>query len=126
MNGVDDVQGAAFPFQVDPNSGGIAMSSGAAKIAANVRVIIATRIGERPMLRDFGTGVPGLVHDPNDEVLVDIASKQAVAALLRWEPRILVTGTSVEQDPDLGEFQMRIDYTRANEQVAATAVLPLA
>jgi phage baseplate assembly protein W len=126
MTGVDDVRGPAFPFAVDPDTGRIAMTAGSTKIAANVRVIIATRIGERPMLRDFGTGVPGLVHDPNDEVLVDIASKQAVSALLRWEPRILVTATSVEQDPDVGEFQLRIDYTRANEQVGTTAVLPLA
>ena len=43
------------------------------------------------MLRDFGTRLRSLVHDPNDDVLADIAEKQAREALLRWEPRIVVT-----------------------------------
>ncbi len=125
MSGVDDVRGAAFPFGVDPLTGRIAMSAGAAKIRENVRVIIGTRLGERPLQRDFGTRIPGLVHDPNDDVLADIAAKQAVEALHQWEPRVLVSGTVIEASPDLGQFQLRITYVHVNEQVAATAVLPL-
>ena len=45
------------------------MAEGEDKIRQNVRLILGTRLGERPMLRDFGTRMPGLVHDPNDEVL---------------------------------------------------------
>jgi len=121
----DDVKGMAFPFAVDPATGRIAMSSGDAKVRENVRIVIGTRLGERPMRRDFGTRIPSLVHDPNDEVLVDIASKQTVEALHLWEPRILVSGTTVEQDPDQGQFQLRITYVHVNEQVEGTAVLPL-
>ena len=125
MSGLDDVRGAAFPFRVDPVTGGIAMSAGEVKIRDNVRIVIGTRIGERPMLRAFGTRIPALAHDPNDEVLADIAGKQAIESLHQWEPRILVSGSAIERNPDLGEFQLRIAYVHANEQVAATAVLPL-
>jgi phage baseplate assembly protein W len=120
----EGVRGAAFPFRIEPD-GSVAMSQGEQKVRENIRVVIGTRIGERPMLRAFGTRVPGLVQDPNDEVMVEIVTKQAVEALLQWEPRIVVTGTSVERDPDLGVLQLRLDYVHANEQMADSAILPL-
>ena len=120
-----DLRGVGFPFRIDPATGGVATSAGEDKIRENVRVILATRIGERPMLREFGTRIPGLVHDPNDDVLVELAGKQAVDALLRWEPRIIVNGTSVERDADNGLLQVRITYVHTNEQLAGTAILPL-
>ena len=91
MSSFDDVRGLAFPFRIDPETGRIAMSGGDDKIRENVRLILGTRLGERPMLRNFGTRIRSLVHDPNDDVLADIAEKQAREALLRWEPRIVVT-----------------------------------
>ncbi len=49
---MSDVTGFAFPFRVDPSSGGVASATGRDKIRQNIRQIIATRFGERPMLRD--------------------------------------------------------------------------
>lgn len=126
MNGaLDDVRGVAFPFRVDPATGRIETARGEAKIRQNVRLILGTRLGERPLLRDFGTRLPGLVHDPNDDVLVDIAENHAREALLRWEPRILVTDSQVERDADEGLLQLRLRYVHTNEQVAGQAVVPL-
>lgn len=126
MNGaLDDVRGVAFPFRVDPATGRIETAQGEAKIRQNVRLILGTRLGERPLLRDFGTRLPGLVHDPNDDVLVDIAENHAREALLRWEPRILVTDSQVERDADEGLLQLRLRYVHTNEQVAGQAVVPL-
>ena len=71
--------------------------------------ILGTRLDERPMLRDFGTRLRSLVHDPNDDVLADIAEKQAREALLRWEPRIVVTDSRIERDPDDGLLQIRLE-----------------
>ncbi len=124
MGALDDVCGIAFPFRVDP-AGRIELAEGDAKIRQNVRLILGTRLGERPLMRDFGTRLPGLVHDPNDEVLVDLAQNHAREALLRFEPRIFVTDSQVERDPDEGLLQLRLRYVHANEQVAGQAVLPL-
>jgi hypothetical protein len=121
----DDVRGLAFPFRVDPTTGKIETAEGEAKIRQNVRLILGTRLGERPLLRDFGTRLPALVHDPNDEVLVDIAQDHARESLLRWEPRILVTDSQVERDADEGFLQLRLRYVHTNEQVAGQAVVPL-
>ncbi len=125
VNPLDDVRGAAFPFRIDPTTGRVALTEGDAKIGDNVRLIIGTRLGERPMLRSFGTRVPGLVHDPDDEVLVELALGQAVEALLQWEPRVVVTGSAVEPPTQPGEVRLRIDYLHTNSQVANTTVLPI-
>lgn len=125
MNPLDDVRGVAFPFRIDPETGRVAMTGGEAKVRDNVRLIVGTRIGERPMLRMFGTRIPALVHDPDDEILVEIAAKQAVEALLQWEPRIVVTGSAVEPAGGPGEVRLRLDYVHTNAQVAGSAVLPI-
>ena len=125
MSSFDDVRGLAFPFGIDPETGRLATAAGDEKIRQNVRLILGTRLDERPLLRSFGTRIPSLVHDPNDDVLVDIAEKQAREALLRWEPRIVLTDSQIERDPDDGLLQIRITYVHMNEQVAGQAVVPL-
>jgi Bacteriophage baseplate protein W len=123
--GSASVRGPAFPFRIDPLSGSVQLASGDEKIRQNVRLILGTRLGERPMLRDFGTQLPALVQEPNDDVLVELARDHSTKALLRWEPRIYITGSDVERDPDLGVLQLRVTYVYANQQVAAQAVLSL-
>jgi uncharacterized protein len=119
------VAGPAFPFAVDPATGRIAMTAGAAKVRENVRVVLGTRVGERPMLRTFGTRLAGLVQEPNDDLVVEIAAKQTVDALLQWEPRILVADSAVERDPDAGEVHLRITYLHTNERIVGTAIVPI-
>lgn len=120
---IDDVAGFAFPFRIDPATGRVAMANGRDKIRQNVRIILSTRVGERPMLRDFGSRLSGLVHDPNDDVLVELAETQAKQALLQWEPRILVTGTTVTQTE--GELRLYLNYVHTEEPVSGQLVLPL-
>lgn len=113
---LDDIQGTAFPFRIDPATGGVAMAKGAEKLRQNVRLILGTRVGERPMLRDFGTRVPALAHEPNDDVLTDILQRQTQQALLQWEPRIIVTNMQFKQSE--GEAQLSITYFYIDEQVS--------
>jgi len=120
---IEQVKGVAFPFRIDPATGGVALARGPDKIRQNVRLILGTRLGERPMLREFGTRLPSLVHDPNDAVLADLAQRQAKEALLQWEPRILVAETRVEQSE--GELRMRLSYIHVNEPVADQLTLPM-
>jgi len=119
----DDVQGAAFPFRIDAATGRVAMASGRDKIRQNVRLVLSTRIGERPMLRDFGTRIPALAHDPNDDVMADLLQNQARQALLQWEPRILVTAMQLEQQE--GEARLRLNYVHTTEPLADLLLLPL-
>lgn len=120
---IDNVKGLAFPFRIDPVTGGVAIAAGRDKIRQNIRIILGTRIGERPMLRDFGSRLPGLVHDPNDDVLAELAQTQSKEALMQWEPRILVTGAKVEQNE--GELRLQLSYVHTEEPVSGQLILPL-
>jgi phage baseplate assembly protein W len=120
---IDDIAGVAFPFAIDPATGRVAWAFGSDKLRQNVRLILGTRYGERPMLREFGTRLHSLVHDPNDDVMVELLRTQAQNALLQFEPRILVTQTQVTQEE--GEVRMLLNYTHTTEPVADQLVLPL-
>ena len=118
------ISGTCFPFRIDAATGGVARASGSDKLRQNVRVILGTRFGERPMLRDFGTRIAALVHDPNDAVLGELIQTQAQQALLRFEPRILVTSTKVVQSGE-GEVSMLLNYTQTTAPIADQLILPL-
>src|SRR5437773_8398493 len=115
---INDIQVAAFPFRIDPATGGVAVASGTDKIRQNVRLVLGTRNGERPMLRDFGTRIASLVHDPNDDVLADLIQTQARQALMQWEPRVLITEMRVEQFE--GELRLLLTYVHTSEPVTGT------
>lgn len=120
----DQIRGFAFPFRIDAASGGVAQAEGLDKVRQNVRVLLGTRTGERPMLPAYGTPLAGLVHDPNDDVLADAAQGLVQQALLRWEPRILVTGTALRRSE--GEVHMRLDYVFSSlPQASSSMILPL-
>jgi phage baseplate assembly protein W len=121
---VSDVSGFAFPFRIDAATGGVSGASGHDKIRQNIRVILATRFGERPMLRDYGTRIHSLVHDPNDEALAVLIRKQLQEALLAWEPRVLITNIMVERSEDT--LNLRLDYTFTTETVTDSLLVPLA
>lgn len=126
MSDIDLVMGIGFPFRIDPVGGGVVTSSGADKIRQNLRVLLTTRIGERPMQRDFGTRIPALAHEPNDDVLADLIETQARQAMLQWEPRVIVTSASLVSRSDTGDLQLEIDYVHVNEQLAGQMTLPIA
>lgn len=122
----DEVLGFAFPFRIDAKSGGVAKEEGSEKIRQNVRVVLGTRTGERPLLRDYGTRIHSLVHEPNDSVIADLLRNQAQQALLRWEPRILVTGATVRQDTEAAnELRLQLNYIHTNAPVADQMIIPL-
>ena len=116
-----DARGFAYPFRFDADSGGVSQSAGEEKVRQNLQVVLGTRQGERPMLRDFGTRIPALVHDPNDEVLATLVRDEIQAALLRWEPRVLVTGIDVRQHE--GELKLLLTYMQVDRGGATGQLL---
>lgn len=120
---ISDIAGPAHPFRIDPATGGVAWSFGTDKLRQNILIILGTRYGERPMLRNFGTRIHSLVHDPNDAVIAELLQTQAQQALLQFEPRVMVTQTKVIQSE--GEVMMVLNYTHTTESVADQLILPL-
>jgi len=119
----DDIRGFEFPFRIDPQTGGVATATGPSKIRQNIPVILSIRINERPMLRQLGTRIPSLVHDPNDDVRSDLVQTQAREAIMQWEPRVLVTDSKVSRSE--GEPTLRLGYVILSGQSADAVVVPL-
>ncbi len=120
---IDDVRGISFPFAIDPETGGVRTAVGPDKLRQNVRLVLGTRLGERPMQRDFGTRLASLVHDPNDAVLADLVQNEARQALLRWEPRVLVTAMTMAQEE--AEAELRLQYVHTSEPIGGEMTVSL-
>jgi hypothetical protein len=123
MNQTETIAGTAFPFAIDPQTGGIAWARDREKIRQNIRILLSTRLGERPMQRNFGTRLPALVHGVNSAILSQIAITQTQEAMLQWEPRVLVTDATVEQQE--GELKLNLRYAFLAEQTNDELALPL-
>ena len=119
----DIIKGPAFPFAIDAATGGVSWTTGLEKLTENVRLILGTRIGERPMNRNFGTPIRDLVHEPNDGSLARLIARHAREALAQLEPRILVT--DVQFRTKGGELVLELRYTPADRPQAEMLSIPL-
>ncbi|MEM7305814.1 MAG: GPW/gp25 family protein [Planctomycetota bacterium] len=116
-------RGPSYPFEIDAATGGVAWSEGDQKIAENVRLILGTRHGERPLARAFGTTLHQLVQEPNDGSLGRLIAKQAQEILMQLEPRIVVTDVRVQQHD--GELALELRYVHSDRPQADVMVVPL-
>ena len=62
--------------------------------------IILTPLGSRIMLPAFGSRLPELFMDPNDDLTKVLAKEYVVDAVSKWEPRVIVTDASIQIPPD--------------------------
>jgi phage baseplate assembly protein W len=123
MNGDEQLRGFAFPFRVDPRSGGVAITEGAEKLRENLKHLLLTRIGERVMAREYGGGVFQLLHENVNDGLVAVARHQISRAILRFEPRVLPQ--EVVLIPRDGELFLRVQYIQADMPGVQTMVIPI-
>lgn len=119
----DPIRGPAFPFRIDPRSGGVAISEGSEKLKENLKHLLLTRIGERMMRRQYGGGASQLLHENINDGLVAVARHQLTKALLRYEPRILPQEIAII--PREGELYLRITYIEADNPILQTTVIPI-
>jgi phage baseplate assembly protein W len=103
----DEPRGVAFPFRIDPATGGVAWAGGTQKIRDDLRVLLGTRLGERPLLRDYGTQVHSLVHEP----------------VVRWERRVIVTRARIERSE--GALRLVLTYVHSDRPSSGEMTVPL-
>jgi phage baseplate assembly protein W len=115
--------GWAFPLGVN-SGGGIKMLSGPADIEAAIRLILATRPGDRLMRPEFGCQIWELVFAPLDANTVALARKYIKDALFRWEPRVDVNGVVIRTYPDDGAMTIEVKYSIRNTLDERTLVYP--
>ena len=117
------ITGPAFPFAIDPHTGGVAVAHDEDKLVDNVRLILGTRIGERPMIRQFGSPLRALAHEPNDGGLGRLITRYARETLMQLEPRIRVLDVCFQSIG--GEATLELRYTPADRPDPQLLLIPL-
>lgn len=123
MNGSDKPRGFAFPFRVDARSGGVAVTVGSDKFKENLKHLFLTRIGERVMVRQYGGGVPQLLHENINDGLIEVTRHQITKAMVRFEPRILPQEVTIIAQN--GTLYLRVRYIQADTPGVQTTVIPI-
>jgi hypothetical protein len=118
----DEPTGFALPFRIDAASGGIARAVGADKLRANLIHVLLCALGERPMRRDYGSGLRQLVHDPNNDALKAIVQHQLLKAVARWERRVNLRELRITQKEDI--LWIQVDYEVLSTRESGSVSLP--
>lgn len=96
---MDKFLGLQYPLVKTPR-GILANSSNVDQIKADLLQLLLTNPGERVMLPEFGTPLRKLIFEPNDSILETTARQMIADAILKWEPRIVVSNISVTSNFD--------------------------
>ena len=102
----ENIRGFAFPFKIDPESGGITASSGSDKLKENIKHLILTAAGERVMERSYGGGLWQLLSDTSNLALRAIVQHQITKTITKFEPRVAVQEVVVTEEGRGGEVLM--------------------
>jgi uncharacterized protein len=119
------ITGFAFPFAIDPTTGGVKTLSDDNKLRANIVHIVLTNVGERIMRRSYGGGVRQLVQDPNDQILATLIQHQIGKTVGQLEPRVLLQNLSLTRTADGGGLQIDIQYVVRRSQAKQSLSIPV-
>ncbi|WP_130014282.1 GPW/gp25 family protein [Serinicoccus sediminis] len=110
--------GPAFPFSVDAG-GSVLLRHGTDKVEQSIRLILSTRIGERPMRPEFGCAAHEHVFAPAASPRTTGKVVRAVEdALTRWEPRIDLLSVTADPGQQEGVLVVEVGYlVRATNDV---------
>jgi phage baseplate assembly protein W len=119
-------RGISYPFSFASTgkAENIDVTQGVAKINQSIMMILSTRVGERIMLPEYGSRLPELVFDPNDEILHAELQFYTADALSRWEKRITVTSVVTVDNSDASEVGIHIEYLINKLHVIGSFVYP--
>jgi hypothetical protein len=90
-------RGWAYPVQIDPNTGSVAVAEYEADIRQSILIILQTARGERVMRPDFGCGIHDLVFDVIDVTTLTRIETAVMESMIKYEARIEMI--AVRADP---------------------------
>ncbi|HGU6626973.1 GPW/gp25 family protein [Citrobacter youngae] len=88
----------------------------------SVRDILTTPLASRVMRRDYGSMIPDLLDEPQNEVTRLQCMSAAVIALKMWEPRIALNGINISYSKDGAVTAELVGIITETMQTAGTAL----
>jgi len=96
-----DFLGRGWRFPIAPDAtGGLGYTSADANVEQSLRILLLTRVGERPMRGTFGTHLAEMVFLPGGTVNLRRLELEVRTAVTTWEPRVDLLAVEAELDPD--------------------------
>ena len=121
-------KGLLRPFRRDEKND-FANGNGTDLLRATAGQILGTRCdgpkvrGELPWRGEFGCSLYLLRHRPINATNRELAKHYAQDALRRWEPRIVVTRTTIEKNSTLRAFIVRVAFDVIEANVPENRVI---
>jgi len=118
-------RGWCFPLEFDPLSKAVKISSEEEDIAESLRILLATRPGERVMQPTYGCGLHALVFDSVNERMISELRETVERAILFFEQRIELERVDVDSGQSYdGLLQIRVYYTVRSTNTRSNIVYP--
>ena len=118
-------RGWGFPLEFDPLSKAVKISSEEEDIAESLRILLATRPGERVMQPTYGCGLHALVFDSVNERMISELRETVERAILFFEQRIELERVDVDSGQSYdGLLQIRVYYTVRSTNTRSNIVYP--
>jgi hypothetical protein len=98
--------------------------SDADHLRQSIRDILATRIGTRTMLRDYGSNIPELVDQPINRSTIAAIKADVINALNIWEPRMRIDRVILSEVLASGQltFDLELTYLPNGQAIALKGI----
>lgn len=93
-------------------------------ISQSIADILITPVGSRVMRRAYGSLLSELIDQPQNPALRLQIMAASYSAILRWEPRVKLTGITFETTLD-GKMGVDITGTRSDSAAPLSLTLPV-
>ncbi len=105
-------RGWSFPPAFAAGGGEVETVADADDVAQALRILLATRPGERVMEESFGCDLSGLLFEEIDQRLITTVSRRVRDAILDHEPRVRLDRVDVRRSPtEVGLLSISVHYT---------------
>lgn len=117
--------GWSFPPTFMGGGAEVAMVADVEDIHQALGVLLATRLGERPMQEGFGCNLDDALFSEIDEALVNRINGLISDAILRHEPRVILEELDVRESvAQAGVLQIRLEYAVVGTNSRYNMVFP--
>ncbi len=94
-------------------------------LAQSIADILTTPLGSRVMRREYGSLLPDLIDEPNNTVTLIRLYAATTVALLRWEPRILLTRLTYQVDGPRGVLDLEGEEVATGQSLSLRVPLQM-
>lgn len=100
-------------------------SEGIEHVKECLHQLLRTNIGERVMLRSFGSNLGRLVFEPQDNILIQEVLNATREAVRIWEKRVQIISIDIlEMSPKDGRIVINMSFQIINTNVVGNLVYP--